>query len=251
MKELNFGYAWYFTYGQLVVAALAAAPLFFGLRRGWSKFLLAPLALICLWGVAASFTARFLVDFNGLFELPTQKWFASGEGKVLDLGAGTGRSSIVVLREKPKAHLVALDEFGHSFEEHFSGTPSERILANLKAAGLSDRAMIQPGDMRTLPFPDCSFDSAISAWAIDHLRTDDVRKSLREARRVLKPGGDLLIMAMYKDGYMRTIFGPFMMHSSFRGVARWEELLREAGFEPIENGKMPMSLYFLARSGTA
>lgn len=248
---MNFGYAWYFTYGQLVVAAFAAAPLVFGFKRGWSKWLLAPLFAVCVWGVAASFTARFLVDFNGLFALPTKQWFASGEGSVVDLGAGTGRSSIVVLREKPKAQLVALDEFGHSFEEHFAGTPSQRILDNLKAAGVSDRAKLQQGDMRALPFPDSSFDSAISAWAIDHLRTDDVRKGLREAKRVLKPGGDLLIMAMYKDGYMRMIFGPFMMHSSFRGVARWEELLREAGFEPLENGKMPMSLYFLARTGKA
>jgi SAM-dependent methyltransferase len=246
---MNFGYAWYFTYGQLALAALAAAPLVYGAKRNWSKWVLAPLFVITLWGVAAHLTARYLVNFNGLFELPTQNWFARGEGTVIDLGAGTGRSSIVVLQARPKARLVALDEFGHSFEEHFANTPSGRILENLKIAGLSERAMLQPGDMRALPFPDQSFDAAISAWAIDHLRTDDVRKGLREAKRVLKPGGDLLIMALYKDGYMRMVFGPFLMHSSFRGITRWQELLREAGFEPLENGRMPMSLYFLARTG--
>lgn len=246
---MNFGYAWYLTYGQLVVAAMAALLLWFGYRRGWHSLWLLPLGLVCLWGVAASVTARFVLNFNGLFALPTQQWFARGEGRVIDLGAGTGRSAIVVLRERPQARLVALDEYGHSFREHFGATPAERIQANFAAAGVSDRASWQTGDMRALPFPDASFEAAISAWAIDHLRSEDVRKSLAEAKRVLKPGGDLLILALSRDNYMRIIFGPLFLHAGFRDVGRWEELLRQAGFEPLENGRMPMTLYFLARTG--
>jgi ubiquinone/menaquinone biosynthesis C-methylase UbiE len=40
-------------------------------------------------------------------------------GRVLDIGAGTGRSSIKVLKARPQAISVALGLFGESFKQHF------------------------------------------------------------------------------------------------------------------------------------
>jgi hypothetical protein len=37
------------------------------------------------------------------------------------------------------------------------------------------------------------------------------------------------------------------MHAGMRGAGRWTELLNEAGFDVVEQGTRPATLYFLAR----
>ena len=125
----------------------------------------------------------------------------AGTGKVLDLGAGTGRSSIMVLAERPQTTLVALDLFADSFDSHFGHgeTPQQRLLTNLKAAGVDKRVTIETADMRKLPFEPASFDGIISCYAIDHLRREGVTQTLAEASRVLKPSGEFLLMIVGKD----------------------------------------------------
>src|SRR6185295_17844571 len=119
-----------------------------------------------------------------------ENFFRSGTGRVLDLGAGTGRSSIMVLAARPQANLVALDLFGDSFEHHFgnSETPQQKLLTNLKLAGVDQRATIQTADMRKLPYEAASFDAVVSAYAIDHLNRQGSDETLLEAARVIKPG---------------------------------------------------------------
>ena len=48
-------------------------------------------------------------------------------------------------------------------------TGQERLLSNLKAAGVEQRATIQTGDMRKLPFEAATFDAVVSTYAVDHL----------------------------------------------------------------------------------
>jgi SAM-dependent methyltransferase len=154
----------------------------------------------------------------------------------------------MVLEARPQATLVALDLFAHSFTQHFgpSEKPQERLLANLRAAGVDQRASIQQGDMRELPFESASFDAAVSAYAIDHLGRDDSKKALAEAARVVKPGGDFLLMVLASDPWVTFAFGPALMHS-FRGAGWWNASVREAGFDVLDQGTRPATLYILAR----
>jgi len=96
------------------------------------------LGVLVLWSGAALLVARFVIDVDGPPALPTQSFLRSGAGRVLDIGAGTGRSSIMVLESRPQATLVALDLFADSFEQHFGRgeSPQQRLLANLKASFL-------------------------------------------------------------------------------------------------------------------
>jgi cytochrome P450/ubiquinone/menaquinone biosynthesis C-methylase UbiE len=49
-------------------------------------------------------------------------------------------------------------------------------------------------DVRSLPFPDRRFDAVVSNSSLDHFAsTDDILIALRELRRVLRPGGSLLL----------------------------------------------------------
>jgi ubiquinone/menaquinone biosynthesis C-methylase UbiE len=248
-SQINFGYPWFLSYGHLAIMAVALSLLLFGYARKWSKRPMILIGAVTLWSFAAFLVARFGLDANGRLPLPTPKFLASGTGRVLDMGAGTGRSTLMVLEERPQTTVVALDLFGESYERHFGPGQSgqERLLSNLRAAGLEHRAAIQTGDMRKLPFEAATFDGVVSTYAIDHLDRDGITAALNEASRVLKPGGEFLMMVITKDLWLHFAFGPLLFHSGARSPAGWTSLLREAGFQMLEQGTRPGTLYLLAR----
>jgi ubiquinone/menaquinone biosynthesis C-methylase UbiE len=112
----------------------------------------------------------------------------------------------MVLEARPLAILVALDLFADSFEQHFgpSQSPRQRLLANLKTAGVEQRATIVTADMRKLPFDGGAFDAIGSAYAIDHLDRRGVSQSLAEAARVVKPGGEFLAILVDSEPWSRV-----------------------------------------------
>ena len=56
------------------------------------------------------------------------------------------------------------------------------------------RVVAAVADVRSLPFADMSFDAVFSDSTLDHFDAEsDIRQSLGELRRVLRPGGTLLI----------------------------------------------------------
>lgn len=247
--HLNFGYPWWLSYGHLAIALPAVWLLLVGWGRKWPKALMAVIGVTTLWSLAAFVVVRFVIDINGQPSLPTQSFLSSGRGRVLDLGAGTGRSSIMVLTSRPQVKLVALDLFGNSFDEHFGKgeSPQQRLLTNLKIAGVDQRAEIQTADMRKLPFEANSFDAIVSAYAMDHLGRDGAIQSLAEASRVLKPGGEFLLMVVGKEPWLEFTFGPLLVHSASRGAAWWTEHVQQANFQVIEQGTRPITFYLLAR----
>jgi hypothetical protein len=64
---------------------------------------------------------------------------------------------------------------------------------------------------------------------------------------VLKPGGEFLMMVITKDFWLNFTFGPLLLHSGLRSQARWTSLLQDAGFQIVEQGTRPGTLYFLTR----
>jgi len=248
-NALNFGYPWWLSYGHLPIVAAALLLLLLGWVRKWSRFPMLLLGVLALWSSTAFVVARFVFDVNGRASLPTQSFLRSGRGRVLDLGAGTGRSSIMVLEARPQATLVALDLFADSFEQHFgpSESPQHKLVSNLKAAGVEQRTTITTADMRKLPFEPATFDAIVSAYAIDHLGREGIPQALAEAARVVKPGGDFLLMLIGNEPWAQFAFGPLLMHGGLRGPAWWSSRLQEARFQVLEEGTRPATLYFLAR----
>jgi SAM-dependent methyltransferase len=248
-SQIDFAYPWWLSYGHLVLTAIAAPFLLLSYFRKWSRVLTLLIGVVALWSFAAVIVARFGLNANGRLSLPTQEFLRSGRGRILDMGAGTGRSSLMVLEARPQTTVVALDLFAESYKAHFGpdGSGQEKLRLNLKAAGVEHRATIQAGDMRTLPFGPDAFDGVVSTYAIDHLNRNGIDRSLREALRVLKPGGEFLLMVITKDFWLKFTFGPLLLHSGTRGAAWWTSRLQETGFQMIEQGTRPATLYFLVR----
>ena len=249
-SQVDFGYAPIYVYGHLILTAIAAPLLYLALKRKWPKPLSAAIAAIALWSLAAFIIVDYVVGINIRTTLPTEQFLKSGEGVVLDMGAGSGRSALMVLESRPKATLVALDTFAESYTEHFheeSAAGQARLLANLRAAGVAGRATIKQGDMRQLPYPDATFDAIVSIAAIDHLGSTGAGFAFREAARVIKPGGDFLLEVLSKDAWLKFVVGPMMIHSGTPKMESWTNALSTVKFDIVEKGTRPATIWILAR----
>jgi SAM-dependent methyltransferase len=102
--------------------------------------------------------------------------------QVLDVGAGTGSLAIMLKRSQPAATVVGVD-----------GDP--RILAVARRKGSTAAADVSwvEGMAQRLPFERNQFDRVVTSLLLHHL--DDAAKAgaLVEMRRVLRPGGTLVV----------------------------------------------------------
>src|ERR1700704_494258 len=131
-SHIDYAYPWYLSYGHLILAAvgLGLTALVWSLK--WPKVLLVPTAALALWAGSAGCMVLFGFDLNGPMDMPTQNFLTKGSGKVLDMGAGTGRSTIMLLETRPKTTVVALDLFTDSYAQHFGKglNGQEKLMAN-------------------------------------------------------------------------------------------------------------------------
>lgn len=97
-------------------------------------------------------------------------------GRVLDAGCGTGGFLAMLRIQRPDLTRVGLEW---------------NAQAVIRARGKSSAAMAR-GSVDALPFDDDSFDAAVAADVLCHAAVDPA-KALFELKRVLRPGGRLII----------------------------------------------------------
>ncbi|HXN92756.1 MAG TPA: methyltransferase domain-containing protein [Candidatus Sulfotelmatobacter sp.] len=115
---------------------------------------------------------------------------------VLDIGCGNGYTLISLARTL-KGNLTGLD-----FSENMIA--GAQGLVERFAAELLSRPSFSTSDVRHLPFPDDSFDTVISERLIFNLPTRaDQEATIGEVHRVLRPGGQYLMVEGNEDGLRR------------------------------------------------
>ena len=248
----DFGYPWLLMWGYLIPVGLGALATGLGLRFAWRRWVVALALGITLWGCAGLLVLHGLGGITVPLELPSEKFMSSGQGHFLDVGAGSGRAAIGVLLARPNTRATAVDIYRGDYGIK-DNTP-ERLLRNARIGGVGDRVDVRTADMRRLPFDDASFDGAVSTYAIDHLRRDDIPGAIREVARVLKPNADFLLEIVSVDVWVRLSMPiPHLGLAAHRSQdpRRWRQMLEEGGFQVIEEGAVPVTLYWVARKRPA
>jgi SAM-dependent methyltransferase len=98
--------------------------------------------------------------------------------RVLDVGCGRGEVLLACARAGAQV----------------AGVDYSEAAVELSRETLRDvTADVRQGDVTRLPWPDASFDAVLSGDVIEHLVPDDAAGMLREAHRVLRPGGRLVL----------------------------------------------------------
>ncbi|MEI9804187.1 MAG: metalloregulator ArsR/SmtB family transcription factor [Pseudolabrys sp.] len=164
---------------------------------------------------------------------------------LLDLGTGTGRM---------------LELFGREIERGLGLDLSLDMLLlardRLERAGLK-HCSVRQGDLYDLALPDDSFDVVILHQVLHFL--DDGARAIREAARVLRPGGRLLVVdfAPHELEFLREQHAHRRLGFSPETVTQW---MTASGLEPVmhkslspepgSDGKIAVSLW-LARDARA
>jgi len=246
LLQYDFGYSWPWTKGHALVFIIFAALAALAWRSRWRSAAMIA-GLFSLWALIG---AIVMLQMSLPMTLPTESFLRSGEGHVLDMGAGSGRSTLMVLQGRPRARVTALDRYS-GYYGIVDNTP-ERLRANARVAGAEDRVDVTVADMREMPFPTGTFDGVVSAFAIDHLGSEGVTRALSEAARVLRPDGEFLLVIVNLDVWTR-IAVPWMAihgHGYFghpQDPYRWTTALHAAGFDLVEHGTGMAAQYFLCR----
>jgi ArsR family transcriptional regulator len=134
-------------------------------------------------------------------------------GRVLDIGSGDG-----VLAELLAAQAEQVDCLDESAAVVEAG---RRRLANYR------NVEFHPGDMHQLPFPAQRFDQAFLMHVLTY--TQQPQQVLKEAFRVLRPGGQLIGATLKRHDHRETVATYDHVNLGYT-VARLRALLADAGF---------------------
>lgn len=142
------------------------------------------------------------------------------QGDVLEIGAGTGLN---LTHYPDDIHLVLVEP-----EPAMAERLAERLVASHR------QAEIVAATAEELPFPDGSFDVVVSTLVLCSVR--DLTAALDEIRRVLRPGGRLVVIEHVR-GHGRTAALQEVIAPASRLLLscapnrRTAEAIRSAGFE--------------------
>ncbi len=132
-------------------------------------------------------------------------------GRGLDIGAGTGRFAVPL-----------------GMTEGVEPAAAMRILAEQRGLHLTD------GSAEKLPYEDGTFDFALLVTTLCF--ADDPQQACREAARVLRVGGRLIIGLVPRDSFLGQHYEPrrqtsrFYRNARFFTVEETKRLLETAGF---------------------
>jgi ubiquinone/menaquinone biosynthesis C-methylase UbiE len=113
--------------------------------------------------------------------------------RVLEIGPGTGYYTLDLAQWVEPDGMVEVFDIQQEMLDHTMRRAGQRGLANVSATR---------GDATGLPYEDDSFDAALLVAVLGEIPEGDA--ALRELRRVLKPGGRLVVGELFGDPHFTT-----------------------------------------------
>ena len=140
------------------------------------------------------------------------------DGRAIDIGTGNGILAVRLAQEHPLVQVTGLDSWGRDWD--YSNPICAR---NARVAGVEQRIRFVKGDAARLEFEDGSFDAAVSNLTFHEVKSaPQKREVVREALRVLKPGG-------------RFVFVDYFYAEKYYGkTAGFEDFLASQGLKRMQ-----------------
>jgi ubiquinone/menaquinone biosynthesis C-methylase UbiE len=156
---------------------------------------------------------------------------------VLDIGCGTGSLAIAAKRQVGAAGAVC----------GVDASPEMLARAEKKARSLGVEVSFQNGLAQSLPFGAAQFDVVLSTVMLHHLPKSSRREMTGEVRRVLKPGGRMLVIDFGRTGHnKKSIFDHLHARHGHVDLKEVVDLLTSAGLRISDSGAVGMrGLHFV------
>lgn len=126
-------------------------------------------------------TNKILVPSETYLRTKLAELFPDSAEHILDLGCGTGTATRFIAERLPQAHLIGIDL-----------SPYMVAAARLKAHAFSNITFLH-ANAEALPFEDNRFDAVTASLLFHELPPEAGLNVMKEALRVLKPGGVFLV----------------------------------------------------------
>ena len=159
---------------------------------------------------------------------------APGE-RLLDLGCGPGATALF-LAQQSGAAVTGIS---------VSAFDVDQARQRASDQGLAGRAHFEVGDYSSLSFPDASFDAVTAVESL--LSAPDLDHVLRQAFRVLRPGGRVVLCHCTLEAELSPVeaeqFARSISAKRLPTLAQWGRALTDAGFTVDEHLQMGPRVY--------
>jgi ubiquinone/menaquinone biosynthesis C-methylase UbiE len=192
--------------------------------------------------VAEAYLSSTVHSRGADLEAITSKLRDQSGARLLDLGCGAGHLSFAAA---PHVGAVVAYDLSREMIDIVANEAKRRDLHNV---------VTKEGRVENLPFEDAGFDWVCTRYSAHHWT--DIRMALREARRVLKRGGGLIVIDTCApanpilDTHLQTIeLLRDGSHVRNYTPTKWKSMLMEAGFVIGAQSTWKLSLDFNAWVG--
>jgi SAM-dependent methyltransferase len=168
------------------------------------------------------------------------------DARIADLHIGTWRYARAALAARPHARVTSVDCWPMAGEEPEANL---RQLRALEATPSGEPFATLETNSGRVPLPDAAFDAVLLGLGVHEFPPERLEHLLDEARRVLRPGGTLVLFEHSTDARSRLAFGPVAAHWIEPG--RWLRLL-EPRFADVRHARdvgAPADLFAAHKEG--